>query len=51
MKRTCKITNGLPNVPQRPGRPDYNRYHRSRKRLLALRLPVGRKARRVRATS
>jgi len=51
MKRTCKITNGPPAVPQRQGRPDHNGYHPSRKRLLALGRPVGRKARRVRATA
>jgi len=47
MKRTCRITNGPPAVPQREGRPDHNGYHPSRKRLLALGLRVGRKARRV----
>jgi len=51
MKRTCKITFGKNTVPQRRGRPDYNRYYPSRKRLLAEERPVGRKARRVRATT
>jgi hypothetical protein len=51
MKRTCKITNGPNTVAQREGRPDHNGYHPSRKRLLAQGRPVGRKARRVRATS
>jgi hypothetical protein len=49
--RTCKIIFGKNTVPQREGRPDYNGYHPSRKRLLALGRPVGRKARRVRATA
>ena len=50
-KRTCKITNGANFLKKREGRPDHNGYHPSRKRLLALGRPVGRKARRVRATS
>jgi len=49
--RTCKITNGENFVPQRRGRPSYNGYHPSRKRLLALGKRVGRKARRMAATS
>ena len=52
MKRTCKITNGPNFIPSRVKRPDYNSYHPSRKRLLALGLRVGRKStRRVAATS
>lgn len=46
-KRTCKITRGANSVSHRQGRPDYNRYYPSRKRLLALGKPVGRKARRT----
>lgn len=49
--KTCKISFGRNFIAQRQGRPDYNGYHPSRKRLLALGRPVGRKARRVRATS
>jgi hypothetical protein len=50
-KRTCKIII-LPNIiKQREGRPSVNRYHPSRKRLLAADKRVGRKARRQLATA
>lgn len=41
-----KITFGKNFVPQREGRPNFNRYHVSRKRLLARGFQVGRKANR-----
>jgi len=48
---TCKIILGKNFVSQRQGRPNLNRYRPSRKRLLALGKRVGRKAKRVLATS
>ena len=45
-KRTCRITFLANEIPQREGRPNFNRYRPSRKRLLAAGLQVGRKANR-----
>jgi hypothetical protein len=49
---TCKIIFGPNFIEPRQGRPNVNRYHPSRKRLLVLGKQVGRKAKRVaRATA
>jgi len=45
LHKKLKIRNGDPAIPQREGRPDYKRYHPSRKARLRAGRQVGRKGR------